>query len=134
MHLPIGWGQSYHTLCSQERKKTITFASRTLSKAESYHTKLNGSITIIFRVCKFHQYLYGWSFIFLTDFLPLLSYLWTTFSFSNSSYQENAEVSSSVICPCLLSSTGISSLVHYADGSSRLTLSFKHQQLSYFGE
>ena len=79
--LPMGWEQSYPTLWSQESKKPITFASRTLSKAESRYAQLNGSITIIFRVCKFHQYLYGWNFTFLTDLLPLISYLCTTLGF-----------------------------------------------------
>lgn len=79
--LPMGWEQSYPTLCSQESKKPITFASRTLSKAENHYAQLNGSITIILRVCKFHQYVYGQNFTFLTDLLSLISYLCTTLGF-----------------------------------------------------
>lgn len=104
--LPMGWEQSYTTLCSQESKKPITFASRTLSKAESHYTELNGSITIIFRVCKFHWYLYGLKFhISYRSSSHIISFHHTWFSIS--SYQENAEVGSSVIFPHLLSSSEI---------------------------
>lgn len=102
------WGESSHILHYAHRrvKKPITFASRTLSKAESDYAELNGSITIIFRVCKFHWYLYGLKFhISDRSSSHIISFHHTWFSIS--SYQENAEVGSSVIFPHLLSSSEI---------------------------
>lgn len=78
--LPIGWEQSYPTLFSQNSKSPITFASKILRKAERQYVQLNGSITITFRFCKFHQYLYGWNFTFLTN-LPCILYLCSTLGF-----------------------------------------------------
>lgn len=128
------WGESSHIPhYAHRRGKNNYLCFKDIKQSRKQLCKLEWEHGPLFRVCKFHFYLYGWSFTFLTDLL-LLSYLWTTLSFSISNYQEDVEMSSSIVCLHLLSNTEISSLVDYADVLSRLALSFNHQKLMYFGE
>ena len=52
--------------------RPIAFASRTLSHAEKKYSSIDReALALVFRVLKFHQYLYGRKFILYTDHKPL---------------------------------------------------------------
>ena len=57
-------------------ERPIAYASRTLNKSERNYPQIEKeALSIVFGVRKFHQYLYGWKFILVTDHKPLVSLL-----------------------------------------------------------
>ena len=72
---PYGVGAvlSHHT---DEGDQPICFASRTLTSAEQRYSQLDKEgLAVTFGVKKFHQYVYGRSFVIYTDHKPLLGLL-----------------------------------------------------------
>ena len=52
-------------------ERPIAFASRTLALAEKKYSQLDKeALAIIFGVKHFHQYIYGWSFVIISDHKP----------------------------------------------------------------
>ncbi|UYV80368.1 K02A2.6-like [Cordylochernes scorpioides] len=63
-----------HIIEGQERP--IMFASRTLSGAEHNYSQIEKeALAIIYRVTKFHQFIYGRKFVLITDHKPLVTIL-----------------------------------------------------------
>ena len=59
-----------------QSERPVAFASCTLSKARRNYAQLDKeAFSIIFGVTKFHQFLYGWRFVIVTDHKPLLQLL-----------------------------------------------------------
>ena len=53
-------------------ERPVAFASKTLSASERNYSQLEKeALSLIFRLRKFHQYLYGRKFTFVTDHQPL---------------------------------------------------------------
>lgn len=50
----------------------VAFGSRTLSNAERNYAQVEKeALAIVFGIKKFHQYIYGWKFLLVTDHKPL---------------------------------------------------------------
>ena len=61
------------------QERPIAFASRTLSAAELSYSQLEKeSLSLVYGVKKFHQYLYGRKFVIVTDHKPLITLLGPT--------------------------------------------------------
>ena len=57
---PVGVGAVLLHIMTDGSEKPIYLASRTLSKAEQSHTQIEQKgLAVIFRVSKFHKYIYG---------------------------------------------------------------------------
>ena len=53
-------------------EKPVAYASHTLTKSETAYAQIeHEGLALVFGVCRFHQYLYGRSFILVTDHCPL---------------------------------------------------------------
>ena len=75
MPLLMAWGLVLsHTLDDGEHP--VAFTSRTLIKAERNYSQIKKeALALVYRVKKFHKYLYGRCFTLITDHKPLLSIL-----------------------------------------------------------
>lgn len=71
---PFEVGAVVSHMMSSGEERPIAFASRTLSQAEKNYAQIEReALSIVFRVKKFHQYLFGRKFTLLTDHRPLTS-------------------------------------------------------------
>ena len=55
-------------------ERPIAYASRTLPKTERGYAHIE-KLSLVYGVKKYHQYLYGWKFLLVTDHKPLLTIL-----------------------------------------------------------
>lgn len=73
---PYGVGAAVSHIMEDGSERPISFASRTLSQAERNYSQLDKeALALVFAVKKFHQYVYGRTFILTTDHKPLLGLL-----------------------------------------------------------
>ncbi|KAK3725271.1 hypothetical protein QZH41_010111, partial [Actinostola sp. cb2023] len=73
---PYGVGAVLAQVMEAGSEKPVSYASRTLSKAEKNYSQLHKeALAVVFAVKKFHQFLYGRHFKIYTDHKPLLGLL-----------------------------------------------------------
>ena len=61
---------------SQFDRKTCCFASQALSAEEKNYAQIKWeALGVVFGVHKFHQYLYGWTFMLYADHMPITTIL-----------------------------------------------------------
>ena len=90
---PCQW-QPMPQQCRDGRERPVAFASRTLTTSECNYSQLEKeALALIFGIKRFHRYLHGRKFTFLTDHMPLTTtYLGTTQCHSHSGRCQAAEV------------------------------------------
>ena len=71
---PVGIGAVLSHVMTNDTERPIAFASRTLTKTERKYAQFDKeALSIVWRVKKFHVYLFGRSFTLFTDHRPLTS-------------------------------------------------------------